>query len=70
MSPTYILLPKNPTNVDASREVMKFFDWAYGRATRWPSGYRAVPLPEAVVEAVKADFQKSTSEELGRQAVF
>src|SRR4051812_3656989 len=29
VSPTFILLPKNPTDAERSRNVMKFFDWAF-----------------------------------------
>ncbi len=58
VSPTYILLPKNPTNVDASREVMKFFDWAYGKEGRETAeSLHYVPLPTSVVDRVKAAWK-------------
>ncbi|MFG1397520.1 phosphate ABC transporter substrate-binding protein PstS [Roseixanthobacter pseudopolyaromaticivorans] len=58
VSPTYILLPKNPSNVDASREVMKFFDWAYGKeGSEMAEKLHYIPLPEAVVERVKAAWK-------------
>lgn len=58
VSPTYILLPKNPTNVEASREVMKFFEWAYTKeGADIAEGLHYIPLPAAVVEQVKAAFK-------------
>ena len=58
VSPTYVLLPKNPTNVEASREVMKFFEWAYTKdGAEVAEKLHYIPLPEAVVEQVKAAFK-------------
>ncbi|MFG1210796.1 phosphate ABC transporter substrate-binding protein PstS [Xanthobacter flavus] len=58
VSPTYILLPKNPSNVEASREVMKFFEWAYTKeGADIAEGLHYIPLPAAVVEQVKAAFK-------------
>ncbi|WP_127090951.1 phosphate ABC transporter substrate-binding protein PstS [Aquabacter cavernae] len=58
VSPTYILLPKNPTNVESSREVMKFFDWAYGKeGSEMAEKLHYIPLPEAVVERIKAAWK-------------
>ncbi|MDE1570918.1 phosphate ABC transporter substrate-binding protein PstS [Aquabacter sp. P-9] len=54
VSATYILLPKNPTNVDASREAMKFFEWAYGKEGREiAEKLHYIPLPESVVAKIK-----------------
>ncbi len=58
VSPTYVLLPKNPTNVEASRETMKFFEWAYTKeGAEVAEKLHYIPLPEAVVEQVKAAFK-------------
>ncbi len=58
VSPTYILLPKNPTNVEASREVMKFFEWAYTKeGADIAENLHYIPLPATVVEQVKAAFK-------------
>lgn len=54
VSPTYVLLPKNPTNVEASREVMKFFSWAYGKdGADIATGLHYIPLPASVVKQVE-----------------
>ncbi|TDU00669.1 MULTISPECIES: phosphate ABC transporter substrate-binding protein PstS [Azorhizobium] len=54
VSATYILLPKNPTNVDASKEVMKFFQWAYTKeGGEIAEKLHYIPLPEAVVKRVE-----------------
>lgn len=58
VSPTYVLLPKNPTNVAASRATMEFFTWAYtkeGQAIAEDLHY--IPLPEAVVKKVQDAFK-------------
>lgn len=58
VSPTYILLPKDPKNVDASREVMKFFTWAYGKeGAAIAEELHYIPLPEAVVKQVQDAFK-------------
>ncbi|MDI4656344.1 phosphate ABC transporter substrate-binding protein PstS [Xanthobacter autotrophicus] len=58
VSPTYILLPKDPKNVDASRATMEFFKWAYtkdGAAVAEELHY--IPLPAAVVKQVEEAFK-------------
>jgi phosphate transport system substrate-binding protein len=60
-SPTYILLPKNPTNGAQSAEAIKFFDWAYsaeGDAVAEKLHY--IPLPDSVV----ADIKKAWASEV------
>ncbi len=58
VSATYILLPKNPTNVEASKEVMKFFEWSYGKeGGEIAEKLHYIPLPESVVTRVKAAWK-------------
>ncbi|WP_393988704.1 phosphate ABC transporter substrate-binding protein PstS [Xanthobacter sediminis] len=59
VSPTYVLLPKDPKNVDASRVTMEFFKWAYGKEGRETAEkLHYIPLPEAVVKRVEEAFKK------------
>lgn len=54
VSPTYVLLPKDPKNVDASRETMKFFGWAYGKeGSEIAETLHYIPLPASVVKQVE-----------------
>lgn len=53
-SPTYILLPKNPTSAAQSAEAIKFFDWAYGaEGDAIAEKLHYIPLPDSVVADIK-----------------
>lgn len=54
VSPTFILLPTNPTDADRTRAVMRFFDWAYTNGGAAARELEYIPLPEAVQTAVRA----------------
>ncbi|MFC7736233.1 phosphate ABC transporter substrate-binding protein PstS [Roseomonas sp. GCM10028921] len=54
VSPTFILLPTNPTDADRTRAVMRFFDWAYTNGAAAARELEYIPLPEAVQTAVRA----------------
>ena len=59
VSPTFILLPKDPKDAAKSAAVMKFFDWAYK-----PSGASIaaqldyIPMPDSVVKQIEAAWKK------------
>ncbi|MGU3494777.1 phosphate ABC transporter substrate-binding protein PstS [Xanthobacteraceae bacterium A53D] len=58
VSPTYILLPKNPTDAAKSAEVLKFFEWAYTKeGGEIAEKLHYIPLPESVVERIKAAWK-------------
>lgn len=58
VSATYILLPKNPTNVESSKAAMQFFDWAYTKeGADIAEKMHYIPLPESVIERVKAAWK-------------
>lgn len=58
VSATYILLPKDPKNAEASKEVMKFFEWSYGKeGSEIAEKLHYIPLPAAVVERIKAAWK-------------
>lgn len=54
VSATFILLPTDPKDAAKSAEVMKFFDWAYKDGTATAEKLHYVPLPAAVIGAVRA----------------
>ncbi|MFS8036568.1 phosphate ABC transporter substrate-binding protein PstS [Xanthobacter sp. AM11] len=59
VSPTYILLPKDPKNIEASRETMKFFSWAYTKeGAEIAEKMHYIPLPASVVKQVEEAFKK------------
>lgn len=58
VSPTYILLPKDPKNIEASRETMKFFLWAYTKdGAEIAEKLHYIPLPADVVKQVEEAFK-------------
>nr|WP_274607317.1 phosphate ABC transporter substrate-binding protein PstS [Paracraurococcus ruber] len=59
VAPTFILLPTNPTaeRVEASRNVMKFFDWAYRSGTEAARRLEYIPVPEPVQNAVRSAWR-------------
>jgi len=54
VSPTFIIVPKNPTDADKARNVMRFFDWAYKNGDQLAKDLEYIPLPNTVKEAVRA----------------
>ncbi len=54
VSPTFILLPKNPEDPDRSRNVMKFFDWAFKNGDKLAQELEYIPIPPAVTDRIRA----------------
>ncbi len=57
VSPTFIELPKNPTDATRSASVIKFFDWAYKNGSGVAEQLEYIPLPEAVQNSVRASWK-------------
>lgn len=57
VSPTFIELPKNPTDATHSANVIKFFDWAYKNGGAVAEQLEYIPLPAAVQTAVRASWK-------------
>ena len=53
---TFILMYKQPNNVDNAGAALKFFDWAYTHGGRMAEDLDYVPLPTAVVDQIKATW--------------
>ena len=60
VSPTFIYMPTNPTaeKVEASRNTMKFFDWAFRNASAPTTEMGFVPLPAAVQALVHEAWRR------------
>ena len=56
VSPTFILLPTNPAadKVEASRNTMRFFDWAFKNGGDAARRLEYIPLPDHVHAAIRA----------------
>ncbi|WP_235907908.1 phosphate ABC transporter substrate-binding protein PstS [Siccirubricoccus phaeus] len=57
VSPTFILLPKNPTDATRSLNVMKFFDWAFKNGTQMAQELEYIPLPNTVHDMIRAAWK-------------
>jgi len=55
---TFILMHKVQAKPENAREVLKFFDWAYGaEGDKLATGLDYVPLPEVVVKQIQASWK-------------
>lgn len=59
VSPTFILLPTNPAadKVEASRNAMRFFDWAFKSGGDAARRLEYIPLPDSVHTAIRAAWR-------------
>ena len=58
VSPTFILLPKDPKDATKSDDVMKFFDWTYKSGGKIAQELDYIPLPASVQDTVRAAWRK------------
>lgn len=67
-SPTYILLPIDPPadKVAASRNTMRFFDWAYRSGSDIARRLEYIPLPDATHAMVRAAWTANVKDPSGR----
>lgn len=58
-SATYILLPTNPPaeKVEASRNTMRFFDWAFRHGAQIASSLEYIPLPASAHDLIRAAWR-------------
>lgn len=59
VSPTFILLPTNPTDATRSANVRRFFDWAFTNGDTLASELEYIPLPAAVKTAIRSAWRAS-----------
>ena len=52
-APTYIIMYKQPTDATASKETLKFFEWAYAKGDAMADALDYVPLDDKQKSAVK-----------------
>jgi phosphate transport system substrate-binding protein len=55
---TYILVYKNPSDVNANRDVLRFFNWAYANGGPAALSLDYVPLPPNAVSAIQASWHQ------------
>ena len=52
-APTYIIMYKQPADANASKEALKFFEWAYAKGDAMADALDYVPLDSKQKSAVK-----------------
>jgi phosphate transport system substrate-binding protein len=59
-SATFILLPTNPPaeKVEASRNTMRFFDWAFRSGAQIASSLEYIPLPGPAHDLIRAAWRQ------------
>ena len=57
VSPTFILLPKDPKDATRSADVIKFFDWTYKSGGPIAQQLDYIPLPAKVQDTVRAAWR-------------
>ena len=57
VSPTFILLPKDPKDAARSADVIKFFDWTYKSGSAIAAQLDYIPLPAAVQDSVREHWR-------------
>ena len=55
---TFILMYKEPADVTASNEALKFFDWSYTKGVKLAEDLDYIPMPDTVVKLVKDNAWK------------
>ena len=59
VSPTFILLPMDPADADRSRNVMRFFDWAFKNGSPAAQQLDYIPLPTSVHDRIRAAWREN-----------
>jgi phosphate transport system substrate-binding protein len=63
---TFILLHKKASNPANTKEVIKFFDWAYANGGAMATELEYVPLPADVVKLIQASWKVNLKDESGK----
>lgn len=63
---TFILLHKSASNPVNTKEVIKFFDWAFANGAGMATELEYVPLPADVVKLIQASWKANLKDESGK----
>ena len=59
---TFILMYKEPADVAASNDALKFFEWAYEKGDQMAEDLDYIPMPDKVVELVETMWDKDVKQ--------
>lgn len=54
---TFILMQKQPQDVGAAKEALKFFDWAFAHGAKAAEELDYIPIPDTVVSLIKKTWE-------------
>ncbi len=63
---TFILVPKQPKDPAATKEALKFFEWAYKNGDEMASGLDYIPMPDNVVALIAAKWKSDIKDDSGK----
>ncbi len=63
---TFILMHKSQANAEKAKQVLKFFDWAYQDGDKLALALDYVPMPDAVVKLVQAEWKNKIKDASGK----
>ncbi len=66
---TFVLMHKVQEKPETGKEVLKFFDWAYGKGGKLATDLDYVPLPENVVKLIRAAWKAQVKDAAGKALV-
>ena len=65
-SPTFILVHRTPEKPEQAVEVLRFFEWAFGKGDPMAIELDYVPLPNQVKDLVRATWQNEVKDKSGQ----
>ena len=63
---TFILVPKQPKDIAATKEALKFFEWAYKNGDDMAKGLDYIPMPDNVVSLIQAKWKSDIKDDSGK----
>jgi len=63
---SFILMHKAQDKPEVAREVLKFFDWAFNKGAKMADELDYVPMPEAVVQQIRAAWKAQLKDASGK----
>ncbi len=63
---TFILLHKTQDKPENAKQVLKFFEWAYGHGDRMAESLDYVPMPDSVVKMIQTSWKTNLKDSSGQ----
>ena len=63
---SFILMHAKQEKPESGREVLKFFDWSFKNGAKMASELEYVPMPEAVIKQIQAEWKSKVKDAAGK----